>query len=127
MRKIGFERSQSNTGIFIRKPSSGDIVITMIYVNDSGFMGNNATLVKEKKKAFMGIWECHDLGELNEFLEITIRHSGCKIILDQKVYLTKVLDYFGMTDAITANMPLPHGYTPIAHMLGQLLNYLLKA
>jgi len=39
----------------------------MIYFNVSGFMGNNATLVKEKKKAFMGIWECHDLGKLNKF------------------------------------------------------------
>jgi len=115
MRKIGFEHSQSNAGIFIHKGSNGDIVVTMIYVNDSSFMGNNATLVKEKKKAFMGIWKCHDLGELNEFLEITIRRSGHKIILDQKAYLTKVLDHFGMTNAITANMPLPHGYTPITH------------
>jgi len=87
----------------------------MIYVDDSGFMRNNATLVKEKKKAFMGIWECHDLGELKEFLGISIRHSGHKIILDQKVYLTKVLDRFSMTNAVIANTPLPHRYTPVAH------------
>ena len=102
-------------GSSFTKATNGDIVITMIYVDDSGFMGNNATLVKEKKKAFMGIWECHDLGELKEFLGITIRRSGRKIMLDQKAYLAKVLDRFGMTNAITANMPLPHGYTPIAH------------
>jgi len=115
MRKIGFECFQSDAGIFIYKASNRDIVITMIYVDDSGSMSNNATLVKEKKKAFMGIWECHNLGELNEFLGITIRCSGRKIILDQKAYLTKVLDHFGMTNAITANMPLPYGYTSIAH------------
>ena len=50
MRKIDFEHSQSDAGIFIHKASNGDIVIAMIYVDDSGFMGNNATLVKEKKK-----------------------------------------------------------------------------
>ena len=55
MRKIGFEHFQSDAGIFIRKASNGDIVVAMIYVDDSGFMGNNVTLVKEKKKAFMGI------------------------------------------------------------------------
>jgi len=55
MRKIGFECSQSDAGIFIHKVSSGDIVVAMIYVDDSGFMSNNATLMKEKKKAFMGI------------------------------------------------------------------------
>jgi len=48
----------------------------------------------------MGIWECHDLSELKEFLGITIRCSGRKIILDQKAYLTKVLDRFGMTNTI---------------------------
>jgi len=115
MRKIGFERSQSDAGIFIHKASNGDIIVAMIYVDNSSFMGNNATLVKEKKKAFMGIWKCHDLGELNEFLGITIRCSGRKIILDQKAYLTKVLDRFGMTNAIIANTPLPHSYTPVAH------------
>jgi len=115
MHKIGFERSQSNAGIFIHKAKNRDIVVSMIYVDNSSFMGNNATLVKEKKKAFMGIWECHDLGKLKEFLGITIRCSGHKIILDQKAYLTKVLDHFSMTNAITVNMPLPHRYTPIAH------------
>ena len=107
MHKIGFECSQSDTGIFIHKAKNGDIVITIIYIDNSGFMDNNATLVKEKKKAFMGIWECHNLGKLKEFLGITIRHSGDKIILDQKAYLTKVLDCFGMTNAITVNTPLP--------------------
>jgi len=115
MRKMGFEHFQSDAGIFIHKASNGDIVVAMIYIDDSGFMDNNVTLVKEKKKAFMGIWECHDLGELNEFLGITIRCSGRKIILDQKAYLTKVLDRFGMTNAIIANTPLPHVYTPVAH------------
>jgi len=50
MRKIGFERSQSDAGIFIHKASNRDIVIAMIYINNSGFMGNNMTLVKKKKK-----------------------------------------------------------------------------
>ena len=54
MRKIGFECSQSDAGIFIHKAKNGDIVIAMIYIDDSSFMGNNTTLVKEKKKAFMG-------------------------------------------------------------------------
>jgi len=86
MHKIGFECSQSDAGIFIHKAKNRDTVVAMIYVDDSSFMGNNATLVKEKKTEFMGIWECHNLGELKEFLGITIRCSGRKIILDQKAY-----------------------------------------
>jgi len=55
MCKIGFERSQSDAGIFIHKAKNRDIVVAMIYIDDSSFMDNSATLVKEKKKAFMGI------------------------------------------------------------------------
>ena len=72
--KIGFECSQSNAGIFIHKAKNGDIIIAMIYINNSGFMGNNATLVKEKKKAFMGIWECHDLVKTNQANAILVNH-----------------------------------------------------
>jgi len=55
MRKIGFECSQSDAGIFIHKAKNRDIIVAMIYVDDSSFIVNNATLVKEKKKDFMGI------------------------------------------------------------------------
>jgi len=130
MRKIGFERSQSDAGIFIHKAKNGDIIVAMIYVDDSGFMGNNATLVKEKKTAFMGIWECHDLGKFKEFLGISIRRSGRKIILDQKAYLTKVLDCFGMTNAIDTtvkrlrlNLRFSHGFISVQNIILALLNY----
>jgi len=69
MRKIGFEHSQSDAGIFIHKASNGDIVVTMIYIDDSGFMGNNATLVKEKKKAFMGYGNAMILANSTSSLE----------------------------------------------------------
>ena len=74
MHKIGFECSQSDAGNFIHKAKNRDIVVAMIYVDDSGFMGNNATLVKEKKKAFMGIWECHDLVKTNQANAILVNH-----------------------------------------------------
>ena len=32
------------------------------------FFGKNKTLVMKKKQEFMDTWECHDLGEVQEFL-----------------------------------------------------------
>ena len=115
MAQLGFKRTQSNAGVFIHTASNGDKVITMIYVDDVGFMDSNLALVKEKKQAFMAIWECRDLGTLKEFLGITIKRYGWIIKLNQKAYLDKVLEHFGMTNAIPAKMPMPHAYQPVAH------------
>ena len=110
MAQLGFKRTQSDAGIFIHTASNGDKVIAMIYIDDAGFMSTNLALVKEKKQAFMAIWECHDLGTPKEFLGITIKHFGQKIELNQKLYLEKVLECFDMTNAILAKMLMPHAY-----------------
>ena len=115
MAQLGFKCAQSDAGIFIHTASNGDRVIIMIYVDDAGCMGSNLALVKEKKQAFMAIWECCDLGTLKEFFGITIKCYGQVIELDQKVYLEKVLECFGMTNAILAKTPMPHAYQPVAH------------
>ena len=62
------QHTQSDAGVFIHTASNGNKVIAMIYVDDTSFMGSNLALVKEKKQAFMAIWECHDLGTLKSFL-----------------------------------------------------------
>ena len=58
MAQLGFKRTQSDAGVFIHTASNGDKVITMIYIDDTSFMGFNLALVKEKKQALMAIWEC---------------------------------------------------------------------
>ena len=58
MAQLGFKCTQSNAGVFIHTASNGDKVIAMIYIDDASFMGTNLALVKEKKQAFMAIWEC---------------------------------------------------------------------
>ena len=61
----------------------------------------------------MDIWECCDLGEAKEFLHTRIKCEGHKIYLDQTVYLTKVIECFGMSNARIATNPLPAGYNPM--------------
>ena len=115
MAQLGFKHAQSDAGVFIHTASNGNKVIAMIYIDNAGFMGSNLALVKEKKQAFMAIWECHDLGTLKEFLGITIKRYGRVIELNQKVYLEKVLEHFGITNAIPAKTPMPHAYQPVTH------------
>ena len=101
----------SDAGVFFAHIGK-DLIMIIVYVDDTLFFGKNQRAVKKVKKTFMDIWECHDLSEAKEFLHIRIKHKGHKIYLDQTVYLTKVIEHFEMSNARVATTPLPAGYNP---------------
>jgi len=110
LKELGFECLKSEAGIFFYKKKGTNIVIGIIYVNDTLFCGPNKAVVDAIKAQFMRKWECRDLGEPNEFLCMRITHKGCAIHLDQCVYLQKVVERCGMLNAKSASTPLPAGY-----------------
>jgi len=87
-------------------------VIVIVYVNDAIFMGPDCQLVQSKKASFMEEWECWDLGDTKEFLQMKIHHQGRLISLEQKDYLCMILERFNMHNARAAPTPLPQGYVP---------------
>src|ERR1700744_3282206 len=76
-------------------------------------MGNDAELVKRKKREFMQRWECRDL-PAQEFLGMHIRRDRSKrcLALDQSDYLKKIIKRFKLENARIAKTPLPTGYMP---------------
>ena len=56
IKELGFTHCYSNSGIFVYTVNNGNIVIAIIYVDDSGFMGNNIELTKSKQLTFMNRW-----------------------------------------------------------------------
>ena len=62
MKKMGFKRTILDAGIFVHQDDKGGIVIAEIYIDDSKFMGSPKELVIQKKKEFIVIWDCRDLG-----------------------------------------------------------------
>jgi len=68
LKELGFERLKSEVGIFFYKKKGTNIVIGIIYVDDTLFCGPNKAVVDAIKVQFMHKWECRDLGEPNEFL-----------------------------------------------------------
>src|SRR5260370_2687482 len=61
----------------------------------------------------MKAWECHNLGDAQEFLCMRIKQEEGRIHLDQTAYLQKVLQRFGLTNAKATATPLPEGYQPL--------------
>ena len=64
----------------------------MVYVDDAIFISRNKNLVNKKKAFFMAKWECQDLGDLKEFLQMRVTQQGSEIKIDQTKYLKKVLE-----------------------------------
>jgi hypothetical protein len=74
-------------------------------------------LLKEKKTAFMKMWECRDLGPISEYLSMKIvrDRNNKKLIIDQIDYAKKVVERFGQQNAKPTYVPLPVGYQPKAN------------
>ena len=116
MKELGFEHLKSDAGIFLYQKKGTNIVVAVIYVDDALFCGPTKAIVDEIKGLFMKKWECRDLGPATSFLNMWIKHNGCKILIDQCSYLEKVLECFRMQNARTALTPLPQGYYPSKHL-----------
>ena len=69
--EMGFVCILSDPGIYVHFHGQ-DIIILVIYVDDSLFIGSNKSYLKFKKKQFMDHWESRDLGEVTEYLGMQI-------------------------------------------------------
>jgi hypothetical protein len=92
-----------------------DLIILVIYVDDTLFMGSNHTYLKLNKAEFMKKWECQDLGEAKEYLGMWITRDHIKktLKLDQISYAEKVIKHFKLDNAKITQTPLPSGYNPL--------------
>ncbi|TFY59368.1 hypothetical protein EVJ58_g5820 [Rhodofomes roseus] len=116
LKELGFTRLVSDAGIFIYKMKDRCFVLVIVYVDDALFCGKDKALVAKLKNCFiMKNWECHDLGNVKEFLCMHIARKGNEIHLNQTAYLETVLQRCGMQNAKSAPMPLPAGYKPEPH------------
>jgi Reverse transcriptase (RNA-dependent DNA polymerase) len=105
MKVLGFKRLNSDARIFMCREGT-ELIMAVVYVDDAMFFGKNKKLVDKKKALFMNKWECHDLGEVKEFLHMQVRRQGLDITINQVDYLKKVLEQFQMTNTKATQTPL---------------------
>jgi len=112
MKTMGFHQASSNAGVFIYKHHDRRLVIALVYVDNGLFLGADKALVDFKKCACLKHWECHDTGDVTDFLGMKVNKSASRIMIDQKAYLKMVLERFDMHNAKIAPTPIPLGYVP---------------
>ena len=110
MAALGCTRLVSDSGLFINKEKT---IISIVYVDDVLFLGQDKAAIDSLKQDFMKHWECRDLGDVTEFLCMHIRNLKGQILIDQVDYLHKVLQRFNLQNAKTVPTPLPEGYQPM--------------
>ena len=98
--EMGFVCTHLDPGIYVYFHGQ-DIIILVIYVDDSLFISSNKSYLKFKKKQFMDCWESRDLGEATEYLGMWITRDCVKhtLKLDQISYAAKVIEYFKLNNA----------------------------
>jgi len=101
MLALGFKKCKSNASVYYyHDKKTKALVIAIIYIDNVTFMGTKGSLLlNELKQKFMARWECCDLGETTEFLDMHISHNrkNQKIFIDQCEYLEKILAHFNVT------------------------------
>jgi Reverse transcriptase (RNA-dependent DNA polymerase) len=111
MKVLGFKCLNSDAGIFVCQEGT-ELIMAVVYVDDAMFFSRNKKLIDKKKALFINKWECHDLGEVKEFLRMRVQRKGLDITIDQVDYLKKVLEQFQMTNAKATLTPLPSNWDP---------------
>ena len=72
IRELGFVCLKSEAGIFQYQRTGTNIVVAVVYVDDTFFCGPDKAILNEIKTRFIERWECRDLGNLSEFLRMRI-------------------------------------------------------
>lgn len=105
MEKQKFIRSQNDSCLYV-KSSRDNIVYLLLYVDDIIIASNNEDEINQIKVKLKESFEMEDLGELKQFLGITVRRTSSGIYLNQKNYLSNLLERFGMKDCNKSSTPI---------------------
>jgi len=79
----------------------------VVYVDDLLVFGTKQRIMKEKKELARN-FEMHDLGKVRWFLAMEITHDrvACTITIDQRQYIRKILECFGLEYMQSVSMPM---------------------
>ena len=69
-----------------------------MWVDDLIIASNNTDKISQFKENMKSIFRMKDLGEISYFLGISFKQGSGVIKMNQKRYIQKILDRFGMSD-----------------------------
>jgi histone deacetylase 1/2 len=101
----GFQTSNAIFSLYVKK-TNHMIVVTIIYVDDMIYIGNNDAGFSDLKKLLKPKFEMKDLGKLRYFFGIEVIQSSKGMWLLQRQYAFNKLSKYGMTNYKPISIPL---------------------
>ncbi|KAK8916713.1 hypothetical protein KSP39_PZI022778 [Platanthera zijinensis] len=105
----GYNRSQNDPALYIKRFTPSHFLILCLYVDDLIFIGSTQEIVKEFKQTMKKEYEMSDLGLMKFFLGFQINQKPRRIFINQKSYIEKVLEKYGMKECKPAQTPMATG------------------
>lgn len=104
---LGYVKSKYESCVYIRKMHE-TIIIIALYVDDFLIFSNNDTEKRKLKKALAQNFKIKDLGQVKNCLGLNfeINESINELKINQKHYILKLLEKFGMLEAKVAITPI---------------------
>jgi len=98
MGECGYKKTTSNPYVFVKKFSSDDFIILLLYVDTILIVGRNTPKIDELKKQLSKFFSMKDLGHAKQILSmmITQYRDSRKLYLSQEKYIKKVFQRFSM-------------------------------
>lgn len=103
-----FTQSKYESCIFSRRVGKRTIIIAL-YVDDFFVFYDCDELAKKLKTSLMSHFTIKDLGEVKHMLGIKVDRTSSELKLNQKTYIEKLLERFGMSVCKVAKTPLDVG------------------
>lgn len=108
MRKIGFESSQYDSCVYMKKKDGKSVAFLLLYVDDMLVTGSDINEIERVKYDLKCRFEMKDLGEAKRILGIDIFRDRKRRILwlSQQHYVDKLLKKYQMSESRIVSTPL---------------------
>ncbi|KAI3721795.1 hypothetical protein L2E82_32813 [Cichorium intybus] len=104
--KNGFQRSQNEPTLYIKREGTDNLLIVSLYVDDMIYTGSSIRLIHEFQESMKKMFDMTDLGELQYFLGLEITQTKKGIFMSQKKYVEDTLKRFNMQGCKIASTPM---------------------
>ena len=87
------------------KQVNGKLIIILVWVDDLIIAGSSDSLVSDTKRMLEDRFHKKDLGKLSYFLGMSFEQGPDYVKMNQRVYLTRVIERFGMSSCKPRSTP----------------------
>jgi hypothetical protein len=103
---MGFDRTQSDHSIFVKRQHGGSPLYVMVYVDDLLVLSPSEDAIQQFKSAISKHFDTSDKGKLQRYLAINVHYANGIIHLSQADYVEKILVRFGLENCKPVVTPM---------------------